>query len=86
MSTITQAKLKSFAIDWAQGIKAQEYLADLSASLLKMTVEATLGAKMDAHLGYSKHSSQGDNTGNCRNGYGSKKIKGNHGEIDLNIP
>lgn len=54
MGSITQAKLKSFAIDWAQGVKTQEDLEDVSAPLLKMTVEAALGAKMGTHLGYSK--------------------------------
>jgi transposase-like protein len=50
-----------------------------------MTVEAALGAEMEHHLGYPKHE-QGSTSSNARNGYGSKTLKGNHGEIELSIP
>ncbi len=49
-----------------------------------MTVEAALGAEMEEHLGYPKHhNSDGDNS---RNGYSSKTLKGDHGEVEIAIP
>jgi putative transposase len=39
--------------------------------------------ELDEHLGYEKHSPEGKNTGNSRNGYTPKKLKGNFGEIDI---
>ena len=49
-----------------------------------MTVEAALGAEMEEHLGYSK--SQISNSSNSRNGYSSKTLKGDHGEVDITVP
>ena len=42
MSNIDQEKLKAMAAELAKDIKTQSDLSDLSASLLKMTVEAAL--------------------------------------------
>lgn len=84
MSNIDQEKLKAMAAELAKDIKTQSDLSDLSASLLKMTVEAALGAEMEEHLGYPKHhSSESDNS---RNGYSSKTLKGDHGEVEIAIP
>ena len=47
--------------------------------------EAALGAEMEHHLGYPKYE-QGGTYGNARNGYGTKTLKGDHGEIELSIP
>jgi putative transposase len=41
---------------------------------------------MDSHLGYEKHSAEGINSGNSRNGKTSKTVKTTLGEIDLEIP
>jgi len=84
-SNINQDKLRSFAAELAKDVKTQADLADLSSTLLKMTVEAALGAEMEHHLGYPKYE-QGGTYGNARNGYGTKTLKGDHGEIELSIP
>jgi hypothetical protein len=39
-----------------QGVKSEKDLAALTQDLLKITVEASLNAEMDEHLGYVKHS------------------------------
>ena len=70
----------------AKSIKTEEDLAALSKKLLKLTVEKALGAEMDDHLGYEKHSSSGHNTGNSRNGSSSKQLKGDFGEVIINTP
>jgi len=54
--------------------------------LKKRLVEAALEAEMDDHLGYEKHSSDGDNTGNSRNGTSSKRIIDVDGEFVIDVP
>jgi transposase-like protein len=56
-------------------------------SLFKKGIEEMLQAELDEELGYSKHSKQGYNSGNSRNGSFSKTIATeNVGEVVLNIP
>ncbi len=66
--------------------ESEQDLADFSRLLKKMAVEAALGAEIDEHLGYGKHESKGRGTGNSRNGYSSKTLKGNHGEVEIDTP
>jgi transposase-like protein len=66
--------------------KSEQDLADFSRLLKKMAVEAALGAELDEHLGYAKHEARGRRTGNSRNGYSSKTLKGAHGEVELETP
>ena len=41
---------------------------------------------MDSHLGYKKNSNSGDNNGNSRNGYSTKKVLTGDGQADILIP
>jgi putative transposase len=50
------------------------------------TVEQLLEAEMEEHLGYEKHSVQGNNSGNSRNGYNTKTIQSDYGEAEINVP
>lgn len=70
----------------AKNIKSEKDLAALSKKLLKLTVEKALSAEMDEHLGYEKHSKEGNNSGNSRNGISSKTLKGSFGEVDIATP
>lgn len=54
--------------------------------LKKALLERALKGEMTHHLGYSKHSQEGKNSGNSRNGTSSKKIITEDGELDLDIP
>lgn len=54
--------------------------------LYASAMEQMLEGEMDSHLGYSKHSSEGINSGNSRNGKTTKKVKTKLGEVDLNVP
>ena len=38
------------------------------------------------HLGYDKNDTKGNGSGNSRNGKSKKRLKGDHGDIDLDIP
>jgi len=49
-------------------------------------MEQMLEGELDGHLGYAKHSPQGINSGNSRNGKISKKIKTKRGELAIEVP
>jgi transposase-like protein len=79
-------KLQALASELAKDVKTPEDLNNLSAILTKLTVEAALNVEMDHHLGYDKNDPSGHHSGNSRNGYSAKKLKGDHGEIDIQTP
>lgn len=54
--------------------------------LFKGTIENMLEGEMDDHLGYEKNSIKGNNSGNSRNGYGTKTIKSELGETEIRVP
>lgn len=58
----------------------------LIKSLMKSVMESALNAELTTHLGYEKHDPAGYNTGNSRNGTTPKTIKGEFGEVELEIP
>lgn len=58
----------------------------LLKQLTKAILERCMEAEMTNHLGYDKHARSGYNTGNSRNGSSSKKIKGEYGEIPIEVP
>jgi putative transposase len=58
----------------------------LLKQLTKAVVERALQAEMTEHLGYEKHSIEGHNSGNCRNGASKKTIKGSFGQTQIEVP
>lgn len=54
--------------------------------LLKNSVEQLLQSEMTEHLGYEKHSPEGSNSGNSRNGKNKKSVRSSQGEIEIEIP
>ena len=54
--------------------------------LTKALIERVLEGEMTHHLGYEKHSPEGKNTGNSRNGKTSKTLKGKQGAIPIEVP
>jgi len=58
----------------------------LLKQITKAVVEAALEGEMTDHLGYPPNSQTGNNTGNSRNGKGRKVLKGDLGEIPVDIP
>ena len=79
-------QFKAHVTKLAKGLKSEADLGDLTQQLMKMTVEAALGAELDDHLGYHKHDPAGRGSGNSRNGTTSKRLKGQHGEIEIDAP
>ena len=84
--TMDETKLRELAEELAKNIKSEKDLSNLSRSLLKLTVETALNKEAEEHLGYEKHSSEGRNGGNSRNGYSRKTLKGDHGEVEIETP
>ncbi|MCB1837916.1 MAG: IS256 family transposase [Alcanivoracaceae bacterium] len=79
-------QFKAHVTKLAKGLKSEADLGDLTQQLMKMTVEAALGAELDDHLGYGKHDPVGRGSGNSRNGTTPKRLKGQHGEIEIDAP
>lgn len=83
---IDNKRLEELAAELAKGVKTEEDLADPLGKLMKLTIEKALNTEMDNHLGYEKHSSDGRNRKNSRNGYTSKKLKTDSREIEIDTP
>ena len=66
--------------------KSQEDVSQFMKDLHVKVYEDLLEREMDLHLGYEKHSSSGNNTGNSRNGSYSKRIQSEHGEQEISVP
>jgi putative transposase len=60
----------------------------LLKQLTKALVERALSAEMTHHLGYTKNDpdGRGRDSGNARNGTSRKKLKGDFGEIEIEVP
>lgn len=54
--------------------------------LQKRLIERILQSEMTHHLGYEKHSAEGENTGNSRNGKTRKKVRTDTGEFEIEVP
>jgi len=63
-----------------------EDVHNLLKNLFKDTLQQIFEAEMEDHLGYNKHSLEGNNTGNSRNGYSKKTIQTKLGKTDIEIP
>ena len=72
--------------DLTRSITSGDELDDLTRLLRKTALEAMLAGEMDSHLGYSKHATEGHHSGNSRNGHSAKTLKGEHGELTLDVP
>ena len=55
-------------------------------SLQKKLLERILETELTEELGYEKYSAKGKNSGNSRNGYGEKTLKGEHGDLLIEVP
>lgn len=79
-----EKKLKALAAELAKGLKTEADLNQFSRMLTKLTVETALNAELTDHLGHEKNAPKtGSNT---RNGYSSKTLLCDDGEIELNTP
>lgn len=79
-------ELEALIAQLAKGVRTEDQMNDLTRAMRKMVIESALGAEMEEHLGYARHSTEGHHTGNSRNGYSSKTVKGDHGEVEIEVP
>lgn len=86
VDAVDSGKLEALAMELAKQIKSEQDIAALSRQLVKLTVEQALNVEMDEHLGYAKHHREGHGTGNSRNGYSTKTLKGDIGEVAIQTP
>ena len=78
--------VRKLAKNIAKDIKTEADLGDFSKLLKKIVVETALDAELTDHLGYDKNDPKGDGSGNSRNGKSKKRLKGDHGDIELESP
>ena len=72
-----------------KGIKTQQDLAGpngLLKAITKALVERMLEGELTHHLGYEKSDPAGYGSGNSRNGKSRKKLKNEHGEMEIAVP
>jgi len=58
----------------------------LLQQLTKALVERALDGELTHHLGYERHDSSGDNSGNSRNGTTPKTLRGKRGQVQIDVP
>lgn len=70
------------------GVTQEELFGEdgLVKALTSRILNKALQAEMDNHLGYQKNDSAGNNSGNNRNGYSTKKVMTQDQEVELSIP
>ena len=73
---------KEFLSQFKTEEDVSSFLKDLHAQVL----EQMLQGEMDSHLGYERHSQNGYNTVNSRNGSSSKRIQTEDGEQRIEVP
>lgn len=69
-----------------QGCQSTGDIQSKLKRLIAGTIEQMLEVEMAEHLGYEKHSVEGNNSGNNRNGYNHKSIISDYGEREIAIP
>ncbi|NDJ59060.1 IS256 family transposase [Enterobacteriaceae bacterium 4M9] len=79
-----EKKLKALAAELAKGLKTEADLNQFSRMLTKLTVETALNAELTDHLGHEKNAPKSGS--NTRNGYSSKMLLCDEGEIELSTP
>jgi putative transposase len=85
---LTQTQIQQLQEDLSKAKSYEDLMGKNGAikKLLKNALEQMLETEMTEHLGYEKHSSEGNNTGNSRNGSSLKEVLSSQGEIDISIP
>ena len=69
-----------------KNLKTVSDVTNFAKELVAPTLQVMLEKEMEQHLGYKKHNIKGNNSGNSRNGYSTKKLKTSYGEDELSIP
>lgn len=68
------------------GVKTTKDVQEMLKDLFAGTIQEMLEAELEDHLGYERYDNKNKGTTNSRNGYRSKKVKSDFGEVKLSIP
>lgn len=80
--------------EWAEALVAQARTdgvdltgeGGLLTGLIRQVLQTGLEVEMADHLGYDRYSPEGRGSGNSRNGYSSKRVTTDIGEVELSVP
>ena len=72
--------------DFQKDFKDRKDFDEFFSGFFKESINQMLKTEMTDHLGQEKHSNEGDNSGNSRNGDYPKTLKTNLGEVTMYVP
>jgi putative transposase len=72
--------------EWLKQGRKPEDVQGLLKQITKAVLERAMQAELTEQLGYDRHDPAGYNSGNSRNGYTRKTLKGDFGELELETP
>src|SRR5215469_6608222 len=83
-----KTKLESALDELLAGKTTEEIVGPygLLKQLTKALVERAMNAELSQHLGYEKHAAEGRGSGNNRNGTSRKKVQGEFGSVEIEVP
>jgi putative transposase len=83
-----KTKLESALDELLAGKTTEEIVGEngLLKQLTKALVERAMNAELNHHLGYEKHAAEGRGSGNNRNGKSLKKVQGDFGAVEIEVP
>lgn len=83
---VSDKDLNKLAEEMMAQLKTEGDVDAFTKALRKQFWEATLEGEMDEHLGYTKHDSAGNGSGNSRNGKTRKRLKSELGDLEIESP
>jgi hypothetical protein len=72
--------------EWLKQGRKPEDVQGLLKQITKAVLERAMQAELTDQFGYEKHDPAGYNSGNSRNGYTRKTLKGDFGELEVETP
>ena len=81
-------KLESALDELLTGKSTEEIVGPegLLKQLTKALIERAMNAELNHHLSYEKHAPEGRGSGNNRNGTSRKKVQGDFGAVEIEVP
>lgn len=83
---VDEKELDKLAKEMIGEFKSEQDFDTFTKALRKRFWESTLEGEMDEHLGYEKNDPRGNNSGNSRNGKSRKRLKSEHGDLEIQTP
>ena len=83
-----RTKLEAALDELIEGKSAEEIAGPggVLKQLTKALLERAMNAELTRHLGYAKNAPEGRKTGNSRNGRSRKRVQGDFGEVNIEVP